>query len=471
MRKLLEILITILILLIPFLIILSVPSIEVDKNVVIEYGNVFKDSYNAKSIFEDYNNKVIVKSNFDTNKVGKYEVNYELKFGLFKIKNKRIVEVVDKKKPVITLKGDIEKKVCPNKKYEEEGFEAVDEYDGDISDKVEIKEEDNKILYIVSDSSGNKEEVNRNIIYEDIDNPTITLKGKSEVNIYKDSKYDESGYNANDNCDGDITDKVKVTNNVDTSKVGKYTIKYEVSDSNENSTNVERIVNVINRQVYNPPSNSYSGNSVGKIYLTFDDGPSALTSTILDILDSEGVKATFFVTQNVNSFPAIVKRAYNAGNVIALHTYTHNYANVYASVDSYFNDLNKVSDAVYNVIGVRSKYIRFPGGSSNTISRHYCVGIMSTLSREVVNRGYNYFDWNVDSNDAGGAVNNSNAIYNNVINGLSHNKINMVLMHDSGGHSATVSALRNIIQYGKNNGYTFAVIDGNTGNVRHGVNN
>ena len=470
MRKLLEVLIIILIILIPIVIVLSIPSISFKtNNSTIEYGSKFIDSYEAKSLFEDYTNKVVTKEKLDTTKIGKYEINYELKFGLFKIKNKRIVEVVDKKKPVINLKGESETRVCPNKKYEEEGYEAIDEYDGDISNKVSIKEVDNKIIYSVSDSSGNKEEVTRNIIYEDKDKPEISLNGKNEVTIYKGSEYQDAGYSANDNCDEDLTSKVKVTNNVDTSKTGKYSVTYEVTDEAGNSNSVERIVNVIDKPVYN--YNNNGGNSTGKIILTFDDGPSALTSTILDILDSEGVRATFFVTQNVYSYPSTVQRAYNSGNVIALHTYTHNYATIYSSIDNYFSDLNKISDAVYNTIGIRPKYIRFPGGSSNTISRNYCVGIMSTLSKEVINRGYNYFDWNVDSNDAAGAVNNSNAIYSNVVNNLSHNKTNMVLMHDSGGHSATVNALRSIIQYGKNNGYTFGVIDDNTANVRHGVNN
>lgn len=302
-----------------------------------------------------------------------------------------------------------------------------------------------------------------------MDKPEITLNGKNEVTIYKGSEYQDSGYTATDACDGDLTSKVKVTNNIDANKNGKYSVTYEVTDEAGNSNSVERIVNVIDKPVYN--YNNNGGNSTGKIILTFDDGPSALTSTILDILDSEGVRATFFVTQNVYSYPSTVQRAHNSGNVIALHTYTHNYATIYSSVDNYFSDLNKISDAVYNTIGVRPKYIRFPGGSSNTISRNYCVGIMSTLTNEVLSRGYNYFDWNVDSNDAAGAVNNSNAIYSNVVNNLSHNKTNMVLMHDSGGHSATVNALRSIIQYGKNNGYTFGVIDDNTANVRHGVNN
>ena len=203
------------------------------------------------------------------------------------------------------------------------------------------------------------------------------------------------------------------------------------------------------------------------IYLTFDDGPSYLTGKILDILDSENIKATFFVTHGGD----YLKRAYNSGNTIALHTYTHNYSYVYSSIDNYFIDLNNVSNSVYNSIGIHPKIIRFPGGSSNTISKNYSNGIMSRLTNEVINRGYTYFDWNVDSNDAGGDGYNNNKIYNNVINGLSHSKTNIVLMHDSESHSASVDALRNIIKYGKNNGYTFKAITSDTPIVRHGANN
>ena len=96
---------------------------------------------------------------------------------------------------------------------------------------------------------------------------------------------------------------------------------------------------------------------------------------------------------------------------------------------------------------------------------------MSYLTVEVVNRGYNYFDWNVDSNDAGSDINNSSNIYYNVINNVSHNRANVVLMHDSANHRATVNALSDIIRYGKNNGYTFKAIDDSTPIIRHRVNN
>lgn len=68
----------------------------------------------------------------------------------------------------------------------------------------------------------------------------------------------------------------------------------------------------------------------------------------------------------------MIKDAYNAGHTIALHTYSHEYSTVYASVDAYFDDLNKVGQMVKKEIGFVPHYIRFPGGSSNTVSRRYC---------------------------------------------------------------------------------------------------
>ena len=93
---------------------------------------------------------------------------------------------------------------------------------------------------------------------------------------------------------------------------------------------------------------------------------------------------------------------------------------------------------------------------------------MSTLTSMVLERGYRYYDWNVDSKDAGGA-NTSSQVYYNVINSLSYNRGNVVLMHDI--KYQTRDALRDIIRYAKDNGYTFAKIDMDTYMIRHGVNN
>ena len=136
-----------------------------------------------------------------------------------------------------------------------------------------------------------------------------------------------------------------------------------------------------------------------------------------------------------------------------------------------FYDLNIVSNRVKRLTGVESKIIRFPGGSSNTISRNYSRGIMTTLTREVLSRGYRYHDWNVDSNDAGNCAKNgsSSCVYSYVVNSLSKSRCNMVLMHDIKWY--TRDALRDIIHYGKENGYTFEVITMDTPMVTQRVNN
>lgn len=430
-------------------------EIENDTSLV---GETYIPKVKAYNTLYDLSDKVKINNTVDINKLGEYEIECSVKYFFFNIKKKFIIKVIDKEFPVISLVGNDTVTVCPGKEYEEEGYSAIDNYDGDITSSVIIEKNTDNIIYSILDSSNNLSKIERKIIYEDKENPNLTLKGNSIVSIYLGNRYIESGYTALDNCDGDISGNVKVTGHVDTSKIGTYKLNYEITDSSNNKVTAERTI-VVRKKT------NYYGN--GKIYLTFDDGSSYLTNQILDILKEENVKATFFIV----SANEITKRAYNEGHAIALHSNTHNYGYIYSSVDNYFNDLNAVSNSVYNVTGVRAKIIRFPGGSSNVISRNYKQGIMTYLTAEVLNRGYLYFDWNIDSNDAGSDIYNSENIYYNVVNNLSHSKTNIVLMHDSAGHGATVNALRNIIQYGKTYGYIFDVITENTPVVAHGVNN
>ena len=437
-------------LIISFILILAFPKFEIS-NTIGYVNKEYNPQINVYNTFKNLNNKVNIDNKVDINKIGKYSINLKYKYLFFDINKTFYVDIIDKTKPLITLLGNETSTVCPNHEYQEEGYSAIDNYDGDITDKVQIERTTNSIFYSVLDSSNNSFQIERKIVYQDLEKPNIVLNGNSTISIYQ-------GYSASDNCDGDITNKVIVTNNVNTFVVGTYKIKYEVTDSNNNTASIERVVNVKKKIV--PIGN-------GKIYLTFDDGGSYLTNQILDILNRENVKATFFVVKANDT----TKRAYNEGHAIGLHSNTHNYSYIYANSDNYFNDLNAISNSVYNLLGFYSKIIRFPGGSSNTVSRKYQKGIMSYLTEEVKNRGYTYFDWNIDSNDAGSDIRNSTNIYYNVVNNLSHNKTNVVLMHDSAGHEATVSALENIIDYGKNNGYTFEVITESIPVVVHSVNN
>ena len=163
----------------------------------------------------------------------------------------------------------------------------------------------------------------------------------------------------------------------------------------------------------------------------------------MNILDKYNVKATFFVTCTAY-LEEYSKKIVEKGHTIALHTCSHRYSSIYTNEDNYFNDLNEISNLVDKYTQIKPKYIRFPGGSSNTVSIDYNKGIMSRLTNKVHDRGYKYFDWNVDSNDAGGA--NKDEEYQNVIGALTNSDrdINMVLMHDT--KESTKDSLEAIIK-------------------------
>lgn len=435
-------------------------TLKGNKKVKIQYGEkYFEEGYEIKSLKKNY--KVSIKSNINEKKIGKYEVVYETTFLLFKVKKIRNVIVVDEKPPVLTLIGSENAQICPNGIYKEEGYTSIDNYDGDITLNVEVKINDNNIVYTSKDSSNNISTKNRNLVKVDNVPPVITLNDNAIQYVYKGDSYQEKGATATDNCDGDLTSNIKISGSVDVYSVGSYEITYEVSDGSSNTTKVTRYVKVINRA-------DYSGST---IYLTFDDGPSAnITPKILDILKEENVKATFFVINASDDLNYIIKRAYDEGHTIALHSYTHNYAKIYSSDDAYFNDLYAIRQKVKNIIGVEPNIIRFPGGTSNTVSRRYNSHIMSRLSKEVTNRGFIYFDWNVSSGDASSNPTRT-TVYNNVVAGLSTRKTNVVLMHDSGAKTYTLEALRDIIRYGKSKGYKFDKITESTPQIRHNPQN
>lgn len=426
------------------------------KTVVLDYQEKYVEKgYQADFLGNNITDEVSVEGKVDSNKIGVYEITYTVQEGVFTKKVKRKVVVKDRKKPVLEI-DDSDIYLCPGDEVVPEKVKATDNYDGDLTEYVDVSIKKDQITYQVKDKSGNEKKVTKKIYYKDIEKPTITLKGPDYVYLFLGDEFTDPGYEVNDNCTSDIQKKVKVEGTVDTSKAGDYVLKYSVSDDNGNVAQAERKVKVSER------------GKNGTIYLTFDDGPnSGTTDVILDILKEEGVKATFFVT---NKGPDdLIKREFDEGHTVGLHTASHDYGTVYASVDAYFNDLYSVQDRVKRITGTESKIIRFPGGSSNTVSRRYMNGIMTTLTNEVVNRGFKYYDWNLSSGDAAGGRPSATDISNNVINNLRRDRVNMVLMHDI--KTYTRDALRSIIQYGKENGYTFEQITMDTEMVRQRVNN
>lgn len=456
-----------------FLIILFLSLFNININLngspkeTIEYGDTYTEQ-GATAAFNTPASKnvplnVTIKGSVDSSKLGTYHIHYKAKKCIFSVQKSREVKIVDTKAPIIELNKIDGYYPKTGETYQEEGFTATDNYDGDITSKIKRTEDKNVITYTVSDSSGNKTSVQRTIEYNDGIAPTITLNGDSDITIKAGTRFEDPGCTAKDSHGNDISDSVSVSDNISTYRAGTYTITYSVTDKFGNETSIDRTVTV---EAVKQTATTSSGNKV--VYLTFDDGPGAHTQQLLDILDKYNVKVTFFVT-NVNSgYENMIAKEAAAGHTVAIHSASHDYKKIYSSVDAYFADLNEMSDIIYAQTGQRPKLIRFPGGSSNTVSLKYCSGIMTTLTKAVTDQGYKYFDWNVSSGDAGGTT-STEEVYQNVVNGMKSHNVSVVLQHDIKGFS--VNAVERIIQWGLANGYTFLPLTTSTEDVHHGVNN
>ncbi len=195
------------------------------------------------------------------------------------------------------------------------------------------------------------------------------------------------------------------------------------------------------------------------VYLTFDGGPSNVTGRILDTLDQCNVKATFFVCYHNPEYADVIAEAASRGHSIGMLTYSNRYDVCYTSEDAYFADLNRLGEKLKEKLGYVPFLIRFPGGSSNEGSREYCEGIMSRLSGQVIERGYQYWDWNVNAGDA--APMSADEIVEKVFSETEGDNI-VLLLHDGEGKETTAEALKRIIEGFDARGYSFAAIDRET---------
>ena len=195
--------------------------------------------------------------------------------------------------------------------------------------------------------------------------------------------------------------------------------------------------------------------------MTFDDGPSVNTDKILEILDRYNVKATFFVCgyedeASLKRYKAIV----DSGNAIGIHSYTHNYEQIYSSLDAFVEDVTKVHDVIYRATGVDTKLYRFPGGSANSHIKKYSV---KECIKYLLDNGYQYYDWNVSSEDATGK---GTVPVKNILESINKHifkwNTSIVLMHDSAAKTTTVEALPALIEMLLEEGFTIKAIDKDT---------
>lgn len=194
------------------------------------------------------------------------------------------------------------------------------------------------------------------------------------------------------------------------------------------------------------------------IYLTFDDGPSENTEKILDTLDRYGIKATFFVTGQYGTKEereTRYQKILDSGNVIGLHTYSHNYDKIYASTDAFLKDLNKIYTEVYEATGFRASLIRFPGGSVSQHNQHIC----KELIQEIEGRGFTYHDWAVSCGDAEGKQLSASTIAEETVKACADRTKSVVLFHDTPSQGETVKALPSLIESLMSKGYEFRALD------------
>ena len=434
----------------------------------IEYGESFLDAgaevlLRGNVIFKEGivlpSVSVETSGNVDEQTIGRYSIAYEAQFAGLYDNSCRRVTVVDTQSPKILLNDWSVDTLSPGDVFEEPGFSAKDNYDGDITHKVIRSEGAGVITYAVVDSSGNPAYATRSVPEYDPIAPVIQLDGESPFTITVGRQFEEPGYSAYDDVDGDLTHLVTVEGEVDWLHPGEYPLKYTVSDGYLNETSVTRTVVVEAK-----PWQDTVWPEDKTVYLTFDDGPGPYTMQLLDVLDRYQVKATFFVinTEYADLMQEIVKR----GHSIGIHSVTHDYFQIYASPEAYFADLFEMQQIIYENTGVMTSLMRFPGGGSNLVSKKCYDGIMSTLTWAVQNAGFQYFDWNVDSDDAGNAK-RQNEVRDNVIKGIMETGVSMVLQHDI--HPYSVAAVEDIICWCLDNGYQFQAIRNSTPGFHHDV--
>ncbi len=184
---------------------------------------------------------------------------------------------------------------------------------------------------------------------------------------------------------------------------------------------------------------------VKKAYLTFDDAVSDNTYSILDTLDRYDAKATFFL--NFGADPNLLLRMRDSGHAVGNHTWSHDYAAIYSSPQSFWADFDREQQYLEGILGYSPRLMRFPGGSNNTVSHKYGgKNLMYTLAAQANEYGYLYFDWNVSSGDASGGLASKDSIVQNVLSGAKNKDSAVILMHQSKPKTTTAEALPEIIE-------------------------
>jgi peptidoglycan/xylan/chitin deacetylase (PgdA/CDA1 family) len=294
----------------------------------------------------------------------------------------------DTEPPVIELTSDPDYVVYPGQEYEEEGYKATDDRDGDLTSQVRWTVEGNTIVYSVSDEAGNVATRTRQIPYAEV-SANIAQDGHSAEELAK--------------------------------------MRESFPDADETASGSGKV-----------------------IYLTFDDGPGQYTERLLEILKRNDVHVTFFVTGAFPVYEDMISKEYEAGHSIGIHTLTHDFDKIYASTDAFWKDNNEMQEVVVRQTGHATNLMRFAGGSSNSLGIWQSPGIMEELVNQAQKKGFQYFDWNVSSGD-GAAEGDSAMVISRITEQVQNYDTSVVLCHDTKEY--TVNAMEYLIPWLLDNGY------------------
>ena len=405
-----------------------------------------------------------IHSQVNNEKLGEYKIEYVYRNKTFTLK----IFIDDKIPPQFDT---VNTKILRNEKVNPESL--VKNIQDDSKTIVYFKEDyifnevkTYRVIVVVEDEYENKTEKNAYVLVEERDNEAPTISGLDKVTMLIGDEIDlKKGIIVQD--DHDKNPKLTIDDSqLNIRKTDEYEVYYHVVDDQGNEETYTRLVEVLSQ--YDNREAKQDGKKT--CYLTFDDGPSSNTAKILKILDEYHIKATFFVTGTSPKDFHYIKEAYEKGHTIGLHTYSHDYELIYSSLKNYINDLNKIKDVVYEQTGVYTKFMRFPGGSSNLVSKKYNVGIMKRLTKKVIDLGYQYYDWTSINGDGEG-IKTVNGLKKKAIEEIGDKEDIMFLMHDSSGQDNTVKALPAILDYLIKKGYQFEVIDQYSPTFHHTVQN
>ena len=439
------------------------------EEVLLEYGQEYTDAgATATSVGRLFGNLDTVIDVYayiphDLAELGEHRIRYFCTYLHQDYEQTRTVRVVDRVNPRLELTPSGDFNAYADTGFQEPGYRATDNHDGDITSRVVAEIRGDTVYYSVSDESGNEAFAERPVVYAPTE-PVIILLGDDNVVMEACMTFEDPGFRAYNELAEDVSAFVTVEGEVTPYLAGEYELTYTLE------TGFGEPVTATRKVFVNPVGVQASVAPAGRtIYLTFDDGPGPYTEKLLDILKKYRVKATFFVTNQFPEYTDLIAREYAEGHTVAVHTYTHDYDYIYSGVEEYVEDFMRMREVIHEQTGEYTNLFRFPGGSSNTISR-ITPGIMTVLTQAMPDMGFKAFDWNVPSGDAG-ETRKSDQVYLNVIQRIQQVDYGyaVVLQHDIKEFS--VDAVERIIIWGLNNGYVFAPLDMTAPRTPHAVYN